>query len=216
MNPLTPFAQFIRQALLYPLYSPFLPPVSKVEKDFSYSAGQLKGTLEAGVAGLPRTGQTESYQDYDDGYYEAGLPAGEGTRFIDNLDNTITDSVTGLDWIQNEAIVSGNGFDFSGVYYGADAINAITAMNAESYAGHDDWRLPNVKELMSIVDYGRYSPSIDPIFTSISGPYWSSTDFSDAPNSAWAVFFITGEVDGGPKNYNANYVRAVRGGQLNP
>ena len=49
MTQLSPFRQFIRQALLYPLTSPFLPPVDKVQKDFSYSAGQLVGTFQGGT-----------------------------------------------------------------------------------------------------------------------------------------------------------------------
>lgn len=52
MSKYTPFSLFIRQALLYPLASPFLPPVAKVEKDFSYANGTLIGTLEAGGPAL--------------------------------------------------------------------------------------------------------------------------------------------------------------------
>ena len=52
MKKQSPFSLFIRQALLYPLASPFLPPIDKVQKDFSYSAGQLVGTLEAGPVEL--------------------------------------------------------------------------------------------------------------------------------------------------------------------
>ena len=71
-----------------------------------------------------------------------------------------------------------------------------------------------LRELHSIVDYGRFSPTadaIDPIFGPTSGSfYWSST--TKASNSApWYVFFISGLVDGANKGDTA-HVRAVRGG----
>ena len=64
--------------------------------------------------------------------------------------------------------------------------------NAENYLGHDDWRLPNAKELQSIVDYTRapavtHSPPIDPVFQTTRLPdgeypcFWSSTTHLDGP-----------------------------------
>lgn len=68
MPELTPFQQFIRQCLLYPLASPFLPPEAKVEKDFSYAAGQKIGTLEPGVAcDYPAESDVRCGVEYDNG-----------------------------------------------------------------------------------------------------------------------------------------------------
>lgn len=53
MSKYLPLNLFIRQALLYPLIAPFLPPIDKVEKDYAYAAGKLVGTLEAGEETLP-------------------------------------------------------------------------------------------------------------------------------------------------------------------
>jgi len=53
------------------------------------------------------------------------------------------------------------------------------------FAGHDDWRLPNVRELQSIVDYGRFNPSIDPVFGACSAWGWSSTSYANNPLYAW-------------------------------
>ena len=77
-----------------------------------------------------------------------------------------------------------------------------------------NWRLPNRNELQSIVDYNRYNPSIDPIFSNtVSSYYWSSTTHAYWPSGPWFVDFGFGyvrAVDGKSGNY---YVRAVRAGQ---
>ena len=61
--------------------------------------------------------------------------------FVDNGDGTVTDNATGLMWSQDD---------------NAEAINwemALAYADAATIAGYDDWRLPNIKELQSIVDY---------------------------------------------------------------
>jgi hypothetical protein len=101
--------------------------------------------------------------------------------FMDNGDGTITDSATGLMWARDN---SGEGLDWE------DALAWVEAKNADTYLGYGDWRLPNAKELQSIVDYTRSpgtigSAAIDPLFnaTSITNEagqvdypfYWSGT-----------------------------------------
>ena len=81
--------------------------------------------------------------------------------FADNGDGTITDKATGLMWAQAD---SGKGLDWQ------EALAWAQQMNAENYLGHNDWRLPDVKELQSIIDYTRspdttQSAAIDPLFT---------------------------------------------------
>jgi hypothetical protein len=81
--------------------------------------------------------------------------------FADNGDSTITDRATGLMWGKGD---SGRGMDWQA------ALAWAQAMNAANYLGHSDWRLPNAKELQSIVDYTRSpdrtsSAAIDPLFT---------------------------------------------------
>ena len=92
------------------------------------------------------------------------------------------------------------------------------------FAGHNDWRLPNVRELLSIVDYGLSNPSIHPIFGPTAGVlnfvlYWSSTSWDSLPTSSECV---GREFQGFPSRSYAgmlpfgkasfNRVRAVRGG----
>ncbi|RME59932.1 MAG: DUF1566 domain-containing protein, partial [Caldilineae bacterium] len=66
--------------------------------------------------------------------------------FVDNGDGAITDNATGLMWAQDD---SGVGMDWE------QALAWVLQMNEENYLGYSDWRLPNVKELQSIVDYTR-------------------------------------------------------------
>ena len=164
----------------------------------------VEGSAETGGGGgVPKTGQTTSYADYDDGYYEKGLPT-SGDHYTNNGDGTITDNVTGLEWVANPTAAG-----VGGTYSWADA---ITACEGLTYAGHSDWRLPNVKELQSIVDFSRVGPAIDTTyFTSQSDLYWSSTTVADGAGFAWRVHFSNGGVYLGGKT-SAFYVRPVRGG----
>lgn len=134
--------------------------------------------------------------------------------FIDNGDGTITDQATGLMWMQAD-----NGAPLRWQ-------QALEYAETAVFAGHTDWRLPDAKELQSIVDYGRApsttsSPAIDPLFScsSITDEggntnypfYWTSTThISAAPVSPGgaAVYLCFGEALGWmevPPN-SGNYV----------
>jgi hypothetical protein len=75
----------------------------------------------------------------------------------------------------------------------SDALKAAAA--AKSFAGYEDWRLPNRKELASIVEAACFDPAIDlELFPATEAKgYWSSSpnNFNDA--SAWGVNFINGD-----------------------
>jgi len=122
-------------------------------------------------------------------------------RYVDNGNGTITDSATGLMWMKND-----NG---AGILWE----NALTYAEGFVYAGYTDWRLPNAKELQSIVDYTRSpattnSPAIDTVFnctpiineaSQVDYPfYWSSTTFSSLTptNGTWAVYVCFGRAMG--------------------
>ncbi len=116
-------------------------------------------------------------------------------EFVDNGDGTITDKATGLMWMQND---SGKGMTWP------DALSYAENMN---FAGYSDWRLPNAKELQSIVDYTRSpattnSAAIDPLFhctqiTNEAGEpdypfYWSSTTFcSQSPDNGTHAIYVS-------------------------
>jgi hypothetical protein len=155
-----------------------------------------------------------------DGEVQAG-----GLLHYTNNGDTITDDNTKLEW---EKKVNWNGsedpsniHDADNAYTWSDAFDVfIKDLNTEPcFARHCDWRLPNVKELQSIVDYGQHRPAIHRIFipSDLTGLipnryWWSSTSVNDMIlNTAWTVSFHYGSVQESFKN-NKGLVRAVRGG----
>ena len=72
------------------------------------------------------------------------------------------------------------------------------------------WRLPTFKELLSIVDYTRSHPAINPVFRFVDeGTYWTSTDFAPTEARAWTIDFRTGETYYNYKTTN-HAVRCVK------
>ncbi|MBI4603631.1 MAG: DUF1566 domain-containing protein [Planctomycetes bacterium] len=180
-------------------------------------------------SGLPDTGQTKCWSLVENqgwvevpcaeaacqgqnGAYATGCPR-EG-RFTDNGDGTVTDHCTGLMWQKDTADVNGDG-RVSPERDGGDRVpwcDALAYCEGLSFAGHDDWKLPDVRELQSIVDYGRHGPAIDPVFGAFSLVYWSSTSSAVGPDVAWHVYFHLGDVYSGDGKGSPYYVRAVRSG----
>jgi len=173
-------------------------------------------------SGLPATGQKVCYGFVENqGWVE--VPCGEATcagqdgsyamgcssegRFTDNGDGTVTDNCTGLQWQKDTADVNGDGQ--STLQDVLPWCQALEYCENLSFAGHDDWRLPNVRELQSIGDFGRFKPAIDPVFGAFSAWYWSSTSSAVLPRYAWTVGFLNGGVSNVLKVDNG-FVRAVR------
>ena len=130
---------------------------------------------------------------------------------------TVADLNTGLLW---ERKVEGNALctDFlhrtnSSCTWGQATGVWIDDVNIEVYAGFDDWRLPNVRELQSIVDYGERAPAIDPTFPgeTFKNAYWSATSDTVGTSDAWFVNFNSGIMFTFYKGAFAQ-VRAVRTG----
>ena len=196
-----------------------LPDLRKHTGFTEPGAGPTGGTMYTldDVAGalirFPATGQTTSYPtgtetDRDDGYYEKGATERYHTYTVGS-DVVVVDENTGLEWEQKTV-------DNKDTMY--TWLNAIDYCENQigtsgTYAGHDDWRLPNIKELQSIVDYGVFNPSINSIFTNTeSDDYWSSTTYAGNADYAWYVYFHGGYVDTDFKSTVAYVVRAVRAG----
>lgn len=190
--------------------------------NYLFAAGPAVKPIECPPAkgSLPDTGQSKCYDRSgteipcddktcpgQDAFYANGC-ASEG-RFVDNKDGTVTDNCTGLMWQKASADVNGDGAsddkDFLVGWCGA-----LAYCEALSFAGHDDWRLPDVRQLHSLVDYGRLVPCIDPIFGAESGNYCSSSTYADGLDFPWFVHFLDGHVYSFEDKGSAFFVRAVR------
>lgn len=140
--------------------------------------------------------------------------------FTSNDDGTITDAATGLMWMQDDSQAGMNWKD------------ALGYAETFEFAGHSDWRLPDAKELQSIVDYTRSpqsssSAAIDPLFnctqiTNEAGEadypfYWSSTthaNMTTGNEGGWGAYVCFGRAmgnetllppPGGGKSTTANW-----------
>ena len=122
--------------------------------------------------------------------------------FINN-DGTVTDANTGLMWQQNTP---------SDTMTWAQSLSYTEGLDL---AGHTDWRLPSIKEIDSIVDFTRTTPSIDPLYfpDTQSTHYWSSTVYLQYVNNTSGLSFNNGN-DSSLNWTDLVSVRAVRGGQL--
>lgn len=174
-----------------------------------------------GVWRLPDTGQTGCY----DSSGPIGCPAPGSALAQDGsyaptvtkpvykvfnpvgISSVTLDSVSGLMWITNPRTDAAMGGFFTWTA-------AVAACEAKDYAGYSDWRLPNVRELMSIVDY---SKDPGPAINTAAFPgtrnsmYWSATTYMQNATLAWRVTFLDGGVNVDLKTLGS-YVRCVRGG----
>lgn len=91
---------------------------------------------------------------------------------------------------------------------------AIDYCESLNFAGKNDWRLPNLNELTSLVDYTVSNPAINTIFVNTaSAHYWSSTTFSIDSQKSWDVYFGNGSQEYFSKTDSLLYVRCVRAGR---
>jgi hypothetical protein len=96
--------------------------------------------------------------------------------------------------------------------------NYILAVNAATLCGHSDWRLPKVRELQSIKDFGAADPAIDTSYfpNTQSYFYWSVDIYALLPNNAWMISFSGGQSGNTSDTAGAKtagvYVRLVRDG----
>jgi len=112
----------------------------------------------------------------------------------------VTDNETSLQWQDNE----------SAYKTWQSAIDYCENLTLGSY---EDWRLPNINELTSLVDDSKFNPSIDTVFLyTASNYYWSSTTNALYSNDAWLVSFSDGRQSYYSK-HRSYYVRCVRAGQ---
>jgi hypothetical protein len=158
---------------------------------------------------------------------EAGL-TGPGA-FVDNGDGTITDPTTGLMWEKKDEAGElhdrDTQFDQTGDL--ASVFEWIAEVNAEGgtgFAGHDDWRLPTIDELQTIIRHDVAHPAladtfhdaceegctVDTCSCTSSGSHWTSTGYAFFdPDYSWTVNFFDGQTAADAK-FQLNFVRLVR------
>jgi hypothetical protein len=131
-------------------------------------------------------------------------------------DGTVTDNKTTLTWMRcslGQAWDAGSS-SCTGTASKYNWQNALTAANSTDFAGQNDWRLPNIKELKSIVEQACYLPAINDIIfpNTQSTYYWSSSPYAGSNDRALIVSFYSGSGVSVSKG-SGRYVRLVRGGQ---
>ena len=124
-----------------------------------------------------------------------------------DADNTYT-------WYDSNPLTNGGDAGTPGA--GTDTQDYISDLNSSGYGGYSDWRIPTPQELLSIMNFSRQNPTVEPLFFPFAKPddYWSSATFADDSRYAWRVFFGYGGVYYGAVKSTSLYVRAVRGGQM--
>ena len=123
-------------------------------------------------------------------------------------DGIVSDSETGLMWqddYDNNPATTGD------TVASLNWTQAISYCNNLTDLGHDDWRLPNVNELVSITDDTTSSPAINGAFEHTRNSYyWSATTYAADTAAVWLVNFYSGNVVASYKSHT-DYVRCVRG-----
>jgi hypothetical protein len=140
------------------------------------------------------------------------------SQLTDNDDGTITDTATGLMWKKCMEGVTGNincDTGAAATFTWQTALQRPGVVNTGGgFAGQTDWRLPNIKELVSIVEEKCYDPAINltKFPNTPSSAVWSGSPYAGSSDYAWYVYFYDGLSYS--NNRNDNYqVRLVRGGQ---
>lgn len=148
-------------------------------------------------APVPATGQTNCYDSSgslisceetgQDGEYRSGVPW-PVPRFTDNGDGTVTDMLTGLIWLKDANCLGAMNWQAA-----LDSVKALAAGTCNLNDGSEvgQWRLPNVKELLSLMDYGHRLPALPenhPFDNAFPGKeYWTSTTAETGDASVLAV-----------------------------
>lgn len=172
--------------------------------DFYVISGMKKN-----FAPVPKTGQATSYSTGDDGDLQKGV-GWPDPRFTDNGDGTVTDNLTGLIWLKQSSFAETT---WLSALEDCNCLNSgesgLTDLSAEG-----DWRLPNIRELYSLVDISQWNPSMPaghPFSSNLSYGYWSASTCVYDTTYVLYVDFSLGLVQHYGKTENSFYVRCVRG-----
>jgi|GEM_PF-1221132 Protein of unknown function (DUF1566). len=141
------------------------------------------------------------------------------TNFTDNGDGTVvTDHATGLMWMQ--CSIGQSGANCTGTATGMNwqaALQEVDDANTAAQFGYTDWRLPNIKELQTLLKRDESGMLINGTAfpnTLVTSPwYWSSTPSASGSSNAWIVNFSAGNTTAVDMSGTDYVVRLVRGGE---
>ena len=144
--------------------------------------GTLSTNAWAFPCAVPKTGQNRSFAVNDDGYHQKGV-AWPSPRFSFMTDsNCVMDNLTGLIWARGP---TGTG---ASLMTWSEAINYCENLG---YGGRTDWRMPNLLELQSLIDFGQAGNALpigEPFdFNDSQYYYWTSTIYAITKDTAWVI-----------------------------
>ena len=192
---------------------------------YTNSATKLTGNrANCSSACFPDTGQTGCWNAAGGSITCGNAPVGQDAEytssnsgtcnpsFTDNANGTITDNCTNLIWQKCSKGLSGSDCG-TGTIETEYWVAALSYCEGLDFAGSTNWRLPNIKELMSIIDFQNSEPSINPTYFPATQPntYWSSTTVIFSTANARDVGFDSGYVGYNDKDEALKRVRCVRG-----
>ena len=174
----------------------------------------IAGVAYAAPSDLPKTGQTTCYDAAgaviacantgQDGDLKKGVTWPSPRFTVDGTGDCVTDNLTGLMWVKNPDSTLRNW------------ASAMTYANNLTLCGYDDWRLPNVNELESLLNAEQANTATwlnTQGFSNVQADYyWSSSTYAGDTAYAWVVDMWSGSV-GGYNKTNTYYVWPVRAGQ---
>jgi hypothetical protein len=181
-------------------------------------ANVMTATVVCSATALPETGQLTSYASGDDGNLLKGVswPSTRFTVASSGTGTVVTDNLTGLMWQQDGStptvgLCTGGSTNWQG------ALNYVACLNTNNYLGHNDWRLPNLNELQSLMNDGQSNQAtwLDGLGFANTVPdyYWSSTSYATDTTLAWGANFNVRNTTYGTKSTTTYHIRCVRGGQ---
>ena len=179
------------------------------------------GSSGSSIISLPQTGQdsiVSSTVGESDGGSQAGTawPSPRFTVVSSGTGTVVNDNLTGLIWPQ-DAFTAKVGLCTGGLTSWQGAFDYVACLNANNYLGHNDWRLPNVNELQSLVNAGQSNTALwlmsQGFGNQMASPCWSSTTYAPDVTRAWYVDLGDGSDGYLTKTGTGPSVLCVRGGQ---
>ena len=203
----TPTLKTVTSGCLWPVRDSSVPAggvasVSLADGGVRFADGSVQETAVSPSAARPRrsgqvgcwdsTGSSENCAATgQDGELQAGVEWPEPPRYVDNGNGTVTDDLTGMMWLKEPGCAGIESLNFTQAEAAVSAINSGAIVGCTDYTPgtFEDWRMPSITEMASMLDYGTTTglPAGHPFdLTGLTAcGFWSSTSDLGAPTQAW-------------------------------